>query len=386
VLRPVFGHSHPAPARVAKEIPLAQATSSLSMPPEVGDWGPPERTIDLSAGKMSGQQRFAIASCVLSVPLCLIMATPLLICAVKPFGKGAPPPAVCWGVGGAFAALSLLSAYGVYYYSVLNRRFAGTFHLCRKGLVLARPGRDARRIAWEQIREEKPPGSMNPRHVFPVKGEAAIAFDYSCADHEALAAAITRKTTELRWIGLFGRKGLAALSTYRVPPVFLVHDPDDALLFRVSPIAGKLLFVCVGGGYAAGTRGFKGRRIHAQGGLAGGVAGWTEMKRVERVQQTLDALEGADERRLFEVSSGLRGSRLVLPDELTDVHISKIGWFRGLGSGVSLVGMLRFKHAEWGTKGMYFESLEQLGNAARILQDFLGGDSYLEEARLVVQG
>ncbi len=54
-----------------------------------------------------------------------------------------------------------------------------------------------------------------------------------------------------------------------------------------------------------------------------------------------------------------------------------------MSTGVSgAVATLTFKHAEWGEKTMYFESLDQLSSAAQLLQQFLGRDLRHELARL----
>jgi hypothetical protein len=365
---------------------VAQAICDRSPAPETTDWGTPERIFDLSGGKNSGQQTFVVASCALGVPLCQIMAIPLLVCAVKPFGKNAPPPMVCYGIRGAFAALALVSAYGVYYFAFGSPRTAGSYRLFRKGLMVIRPGQDVRRIHWVQIGPERPPSSLNRRHVFPVGGGADVTFNYLCAEHEALAAAITRKTTQARWTQLLGPAAVAGISASWRAPAFLVHDPDDAGLYRVSPLAGHLLFVRVGDGCAAGTRGFKARPLPTQGGLAGGVAGWMQMKQVERLQQALDAFEGVDERRLFDMALGLRGSRLIAPDELAEVQLTKAGWWKSMTAGVRIVGVLRFKHAAWGEKRLYFEALQQVVEAADLLQNLLGRDFRAEAARLVARG
>jgi len=53
-----------------------------------------------------------------------------------------------------------------------------------------------------------------------------------------------------------------------------------------------------------------------------------------------------------------------------------------MSTGINAVATLTFKHAEWGEKTMYFESLDQLSSAAQLLQEFLGQDFRHELARL----
>jgi hypothetical protein len=92
-----------------------------------------------------------------------------------------------------------------------------------------------------------------------------------------------------------------------------------------------------------------------------------------RLQAALDAEEGVDERRLFDHAIALPGSRLLTLDGLSEVHfVPASSW--ELSTGVRVVAALKFKHAEWGEKKMYFESRPQLGEAADVFRELLGRD------------
>jgi hypothetical protein len=343
-------------------------------PTEVADRGPAERVFDLAVGKISGQQVLAVTGCGVAALMCLVMAIPLLVCAVKPFGRNAPPPALCLAIGGVMLTGALGFAYGVCHY--LERAGAAAYHLYADGFAIIGPDGTERWVAWEQLGTEKaPPNPFNPRHVFPVEGEADVVFDYASGDHAELATSLTQKATLGRWAASLGPGGTAALAGAGRPvAAFLVYDASDTGLYRVSPLAGKLLFVRVGDGCAAGTRGFKARPEGVQGGLAGGMVAWSHMKQIERLQETLDTLAGADERRLFELALGLRGSRLLAPAELGGASLGAVGAWEKMTLGPSVVGVLKFRHADWGDKKLYFESLGQLGDAVSLLEHTFGGD------------
>jgi hypothetical protein len=344
--------------------------------------GQPERVFDPSAGPVTANHLFIVAGGPVVVLASLLIAAPLFVCGVRPFGQDAPPPAVCFGVAAFLTTAGLAVAFGCYRYAGSARRSARAYHLYPDCLVVVGAGGDERRIPWEQIGPKKETGRLLGRHTYPVDGEADLAFGPTFAGHEELADAITRRSTQARWTRLLTPAGASRLSGDRPARAFLVYDAPENLLYRVSPLAGRLLFVRVGEGSAAGTRGFAPRKVSGQGGLAGAAAGWRQMKQAERLQRALDALEGVDERSLFELAVGLPGSRLIAPDELAEPRFAAPSLWAKLVTGVELVGVLQFKHAEWGEKKMYFESLPQFGEAARIFQELLGRDFRKETASL----
>jgi hypothetical protein len=360
---------------------MATATDAVSLPPEVAARGEPKLVVNLADGKISGLRLFLVAGGFVSFLACLVMAIPLFVNGIKPFGKNAPPPGVSFIAAGILATLGLLMAYAAYHYA-FGRFGGGSYHFFDDALVVLAHDNTARVIPWERVQPEKKSSSLNPRHAFPVEGEDDLTFDVLAVDHDVLAAAITRQATLVRWSGVID---LARLSTERPAPAFLVHDPSDTGLYRVSLLFGKLLFARVGNGCAQGTRGFPARAVHTQGGLAGGMAVWMQMKQIEKIQRELDKLEGLDERRLIDAAAGLTGSRLVEVSEMTHVRFTKPGVWDGLSTGVKIVAVLRFTHDEWGEKKLYLESLTQVGDAARILQDVLGQD-FRAEAMQVARG
>ncbi len=359
---------------------MATADCRSTLPPDLAERGPAEQVFDLATSSLSNQQILAIVGYAVSVVPVLVIGVPLLICAFKPFGKNAPPPVVCLGIGCVAIGCALALAYTAYRKAVAGPRAAAAYHLFRDGLAIVGPGPEQRWVAWEQIGPEQAPVAFEQQHVFPVDGAADIVFDHAAADHGELATALTARSTRARWTRLLD--GATVPATGRPAPYFLIYDHSDTGLFRVSPIAGRLLFLRVGDGCAAGTRGFKALNMPVQGGLVGGVNGWMQMKALERMQQALDSLAGADERQLFEQAMGFRGSRLIRPEELAELHFAAPGTWEKMTTGAAIVGVLHFKHAAWGEKKLYFESLAQVGEAARLLEDLLGRDFRPEAARL----
>jgi hypothetical protein len=358
------------------------ATAGPSLPPEFAPLGACDQVFDLARRKTSERRLLAVL-CGISLLGCLLFAVPLLACGIKPFGTNAPSRAVCFSVGGVFGIAGLALAWGAIYFARGGRPGAGSFHLFRDCLVVVRPGQEIRQIAWDRIGPEKEQDRLKPRHVYPVNGEAYLDFDFF-DDHDALATEIARRTGQPRWCRLLTPALAGKLVAGRKPPAFLLHDPSDNGLYRVAAVAGHLLFMRVGDGCAAGTRGIPARPMPTQGGLAGAAAGWARMKQLERLQQALDVLEAADERRLFEIADSLDTSRLVAPEELVDLHFDKPSTWGNLTSGAAAVAVLKFTHAEWGAKKMFCESLTQLGDASRLLQEVLGRDfrsEILEVAR-----
>jgi hypothetical protein len=358
---------------------MSIAHDAASLPPELARLGPAEQVFDLSAGKISRNNLQIVAGCAVGALACFTIAIPLLVCGIKPFGQNAPPPAVCFAGAGILGALALALAYGAYQSGTASRRAAGAYYLFRDCLVVVTPGKEPRRIDWGQMGPEKGVSPWDPRHEYPVDGEADLAFDYSSADHEELAAAITQESTRARWNRILPPAAVSGLIGGRPAPAFLVYDPADTGQYRVSPLAGYLLFVQVGDGCLSARMGT------GAGGLAGAAAGWQQMKQVERLQKALGMLEGADERRLFEIAAGFRGSRLIAPRELSGLHFAASTVWGKMSTGISAVAALTFKHAEWGEKTMYFESLDQLSSAAQLLQETLGRDFRHELARLSTQ-
>src|SRR4051794_1097301 len=174
----------------------------VEAPVEVAGLGRAEQVFDFTTGKLAGMVVFAIVGCVIGMVLCLALACPMLACGIKPFGKNAPPPAVCFTVAGVLATLGLAFAYGAYYYAFESRERAASYHLFRDLLVVVQRETQPRQIAWERIGPEKAPASFNPRHVFPVDGESDVAFDCNCVGHGDLARAITSRSTRARWTRL----------------------------------------------------------------------------------------------------------------------------------------------------------------------------------------
>ena len=360
---------------------MATATDAVALPPEVAARGEPKQVVNLADGKISGQRLFLVVGGFASFLACLVIAIPLFVNGVKPFGRNAPPPGVSFIAAGVLATLGLLMAYAAYHYA-FGRFGGGSYHFFDDALVVVAHDNTARVIPWERVQPEKKSSSLNPRHAFPVEGEGDLTFDFLAVEHAVVAAAIARQATLVRWSGVID---LARLSTERPAPAFLVHDPSDTGLYRVSLLLGKLLFARVGDGSAQGTRGFPARPVHTQGGLAGGMAAWMQMKQIEKIQQELDKLEGLDERRLIDAAAGLAGTRLVEVGEMTHVRFTKPGTWDAMSTGVKIVAVLRFTHDEWGEKKLYLESLTQVGDAARILQDVLGQD-FRAEAMQVACG
>ena len=353
---------------------MSTAVATPSQPPELASLGEPEQVFDLSAGSISKDRMFCAITCVVGVVFCFALGVPLLVCGIKPFGKSAPPPEVCFSVGGVLAVLGMSLAWGAYYCVYGSRWSTGTYHLYRDCLVVVGPDHNTRKLAWDQIGPEKAPSSLNPRHTFPVDAEPDLDFNCWCADHEALASEIARKSAQARWTRILTPIVAAKLATGQPVPAFLVYDSSETSLYRVSPLAGYMFFVRVGEGCAAGTRGFAWQSLPGHGGPAGGVAGWRQIKQAERLQQTLDALEAADERGLFDLAAGLKGSRLLAVEELADVHFDKPSPWEKFSIGVSVVTVLKFTHPEWGDKKMHFESLPQLSEASRLLGELLNRD------------
>ncbi|HEY1380486.1 MAG TPA: hypothetical protein VGF55_27040, partial [Gemmataceae bacterium] len=303
------------------------------------------------------------------------VAAMLLVCGVRPFGKNAPPPEVCFGVGGGLAVFGFGLLYAGYHFAVRGRQRGRSYHLFRDGLAVAGPAGDVRQIAWGQIGPEKWTGRRKTGHAFPVEAEDDLAFDAACADHAALAAAIAERAARARWARLTPAAWGARPTIGAPAPAFLVHDPAENGLYRVSPLAGHLLFVRVGDGSAAGTRGVPGRAVAVHGGgLAGAAAGWMQMKQIERLQQALDALDGADEPRLLELAYGLKGSRLIAPAELSAVRFARPTVWEKMSKGMGMVAVLRFTHAAWGEKALYFEAPQHLADAARMIGALLKWD------------
>jgi hypothetical protein len=170
-------------------------------------------------------------------------------------------------------------------------------------------------------------------------GKPDLDFNCCCADHEALATEIARKSAQARWTRLLTPTVVTGLDAGRTVPAFLVYDYSETSLYRVSPLAGYLFFVRVGQGCAAGTRGFAWQGVPGHGGLAGGFAGWRQIKQAERLQQTLDVLEAAGERRLFELAAGLKGSRILAAEKLVGLHFEKPSPWEMLSIGVSVVAL-----------------------------------------------
>jgi hypothetical protein len=320
----------------------------------------PERVFDLSTGPMAENRVVLAVISAAGMVLCFAAAAPLLVCGIKPFGKHPPPPAQCFSGVFLLTVAGLALAYALYYLTVASRRGAGSYHLFRDPLVVVGPRQKVRQMAWERIGPEKATGRLDQRHVYPVDGEADLDFDIRCADHLALDP----DPDPGRGFGVGGRPA----------PTFLAHDPGDGGLHRVSPLAGRLLFLRVTNGCATGTRGFAARNVPSQPGVTGRLVAYAHMKGIERVQQMLGELEGADERRLFELAGGYRGSRLIDPEELADLHITPATSKEKRSTGVLVVAVLRFTHAEWGERKMYFESRQQLAEAGLLFKELLGRD------------
>jgi hypothetical protein len=362
---------------------MSIATQEPSLPPEIARLGQPERVFDLSAGKATANSLLAAAGGVVGLLCCLGMAIPTFVCGVKPYGQNPPSPDICFFVAGVLTVLGLAVAISSFWYALGGRRSGQAYHIYRDCLAVVGADGDVRRIAWEQIGPTKEPGLFSSCHIYPVDGEAEISFASTVVGHEELAEAITQKSTLARWGRLLTEAAVSQLSSVRPARAFLVYDVAERLLFRVSPLAGHLLFVQVGNGPAAGTRGFAAPNVPAQGGLAGAAAGWRQMKQAERLQRVLDNMEGLDERGLFELAASLPGSRLIAPDELAELHFAAPALWAKLASGVTFVGVLQFRHADWGDKKLHFESLEQLAEAANLLQQLLGRDFKSEIRSLV---
>ncbi len=362
---------------------MPTATGAHPRPPEVTSWGTPEQVFDLSAGRASGSQVFNAAMSAVGALLSLALAVPMLFCGFHPPGKDPAPAEVYFGIAGVTGAMGVAMAYAVYYYAVKSRRAAGAYHLFREGLVVVGPARGVRQIAWEQIGPERLPDPGRTRHTYPVDGGSDLVFDSACADHAALATAIAQRAARARWARLSATAGGPRPPAGRAVPAFLVYDPADALMYRVSPLGGHLLFVCAGGGAVAmGRAGAP--PAHAQGALAGAAAGfaqYVQMKQVERLHQSLSSLEGADGRRLLELAYGFPGSRLIPAGELSDLHFAPPTSKETRSTGVRIAAVLRFKHAAWGEKALYFESRQQLTEAARLLGGLLNRDFGGELAR-----
>jgi hypothetical protein len=355
---------------------MSIALDPASLPPEFDRLGPAEQVFDLSAGKISHHNLQMVLGCAAGAVACLTIALLLLVCGIRPFGQNAPSPAACFAGAGVLGALALALAYGAYHAGTANRRAAGAYYLFRDCLVVVSPGKEPRRIDWEKIGPKKRVSSWDPAHEYPVDGEDDLAFDYSFAEHEALAAAITQESTRARWSRLPPLPAPSELNGDRPAPAFLVYDPADAGLYRVSPLADYLLFVRVGDGCLSA-------RINpGGGGLAGAAAGWRQMQQVERLKVALGMLEGADERRLFEIAPGFLGSRLIASQELVGLEFAACTLWDKMSAAAHAVAKLTFKHAEWGEKKMYFESRDQLRNAADLLEKSLGREFFRELARL----
>jgi hypothetical protein len=53
-----------------------------------------------------------------------------------------------------------------------------------------------------------------------------------------------------------------------------------------------------------------------------------------------------------------------------------------MSTGVNLVAVLQFKHADWGEKRLYFESRQQLAEAAQLLKELRNPNLRGETARV----
>jgi hypothetical protein len=356
---------------------MSIALDPASLPPEFARLGPAEQVFDLSAGTISRNNLQIVAGCAAGAVACFTIAIPLLLCGIEPFGQNPPSPTACFTGAGTLGALALALVYAAYQAGTANRRATGAYYLFRDCLVVVSPGQEPRQINWEQIGPQKGVSVWDPCHVYPVDGGADLTFDYSSADHEPLAAAITRESTRARWDRLPASPVPSDLSGDRPAPAFLVYNLADIGQYRVSPLGGYLLFVRVGDGCLSA-------RINpaaGMGGLAGAAAGWRQMQQVERLKTALGMLEGLDERRLFEIAPGFLGSRLIPPQELFGLQFAPCTVWDKM-KVAHAVAKFTFNHAEWGERAMYFESLDQLKSAADLLGELLGRNFRRELARL----
>jgi hypothetical protein len=343
----------------------ATPTARPQLPPELAPLGEPDEVFDLAASKHASQTKVMIGVCLVFMVISLGIAGPMLACAIKPFGKTPPPPAIAFGFGGLCLVLGLGLAYGAYHFAYESRPGTESYHLFPRVLVVLTPA-GARQIEWEHIGPEKKPSAMNPQHVFPVDGGDDIRFDQMAAEHGALETAIARRSTRARWTRLL--PPAAGLSD-QASPAFLAHDPSDGGLYRVSRLCGRLLFARLGTGCATGTRGFAPLpTVPMQGGLFGGYAAWGQAKQVERTQDVLDRFEGVGDRELFDLAAALPGSRLVAAEDLSSVELGPPGTRQKWSTGAQITLVLRFRHPEWGEKTMYLESRPQAALAAEVLQ------------------
>jgi hypothetical protein len=364
---------------------MSTAADGPRLPPEVARLGTPEQVFDLSAGPLSMKR---LCSAVLS-GICALpsfgLAFGMLLWGIAPQGEGAAPPVVYFIGAAIFGGGGLWLVYSAYLYAWGGRRASGSYYLFRDLLAVVGPDWSIRQIAWEQIGPEKALPPSDERRVFPVDGEADLAFNRACADHEALATAIVQRVVPARWKRIATQAGVSRLPGGRRVPAFLVHDPADTTLYRVSALAGRLLFIPAGYGCAAGTRGFAAPSRPVQGGLVGGLVSVMQTGQVDRLQQALDILEAADERRLFELAYDFKGSRLIAPDELSELHVAQPTSWEKMSTGVSIVAVLKFKHADWGEKKLYFESRQQLDEATLLLKELQSRGSGGDLARVAMR-
>jgi hypothetical protein len=74
------------------------------------------------------------------------------------------------------------------------------------------------------------------------------------------------------------------------------------------------------------------------------------------------------------VGGKISGPRLLLVALCCTAFLACLVIAIPLYTGVKIVAVLRFTLDEWGEKKLYLESVTQVGDAARILQDALGQD------------
>src|ERR1700681_966043 len=128
---------------------MATATDAVSLPPEVAARGEPHLVVNLVDGKISGQRLFLVAGSFPGFLACLVIAIPLFVNGVRPFGKNAPPPGVSFIAAGVLAALGLSLAYAAYHYA-FGRFGGGSYHFFDDALVVVALDNTARTIPWER--------------------------------------------------------------------------------------------------------------------------------------------------------------------------------------------------------------------------------------------